>query len=192
MKLKNLLKYKFTYVVIGAFITGVVTYFFNVRLMEREYFYKTKSEKQKFASELSQMLQKRIYNSEVFIWNVKNDATKDTILESWENCKNITLDWNEKLPDYYLRLDIYLPPSQFIIKNYSNYLENKLSFRDFLLKEIQLEIIPIHEQLVELKKSIIKDERVNQDLLAALEKSMIKLHVKIAHYCEALYKALND
>jgi hypothetical protein len=192
MNIKRIFENKLTYLVIGALITGIITYFCNIRLIEKEYFYKMQSDKQNFVSGLTEMLQKRIYNEEVFIWNLKNDARENTILDSWERYKEITLVWNEQLSNFYFKLDMYFPRYRYTLKDYSNYLKNKISFRDFLQKEIQPDFIPIHGQLVELKKIINKGEKPNQELVINLEKRIKKLHVKIVNYSEALYNALKD
>jgi len=192
MNIKKIFENKLTYLVIGALITGIITYFCNIRLIEKEHFYKMQSDKQNFVSGLSEMLQKRIYNEEVFLWNIKNDTRENTILDSWERYKEITLVWNEQLSNFYLKLDMYFPPSKFTVKDYSNYLKHNISFRDFLQKEIQLVFIPIHGQLVELKKIINKGEKPNQELVIDLEKNTEKLHAKIVNYSEALYNTLKD
>jgi hypothetical protein len=192
MNIKKVFEYKFTYLVIGALITGIITYFFNVRLIEKEELLKKKFEKQNFVSELSEMLQKRIYNEEVSLRNVKNDARDSAILDSWARVKEITLNWNEQLPNFYFKLDIYFPPKRFMVKDYSNYLKNRISFREFLEKEIQLSFIPIHDKLVDINVFIIKGEEPDSRLIIDLEKNTEKLHAKIFNYCEALYRALND
>jgi len=192
MNLKKLFENKFTYVVIGAIITGIITYFCSTRLMEKEHSYKIKYDKQNFVSGLTEMLQKRIYNEEVFLWNIKNEARKDTILNSWDKCREITLVWNEQLSNFYLKLDMYFPTTRFKVKDYSNYLKSKISFRDFLQKEIQLGFISIHGQLVEFKKIINRDEEPKKELISDLEKNIEKLHAKIANYSEALFNALKN
>jgi hypothetical protein len=192
MKLKSFLDYKFTYLIVGALITGVVSYVFNARLIEKEYFYKAKSERQSLISDLTEILQKRIYNGEVFLWNLKSDARKTTILDSWDNYKKITLDWNEKLPNYYFKLDMYFPQSKYMVSDHSNYLKVKMSFKDFLQKEMQLQFIPIHDQLVELKIMVLRDGKPDQGLLDELDKNIIRFHAKVNNYCEALYDLMKD
>ena len=188
---KRLLDNKLTYVVIGAFLTCVFTYVFNSQLIKKEYNYKAKSTKEEFVFELAQMLQKRIYNGEVFFWNVRDDARKDTILSSWNRYKEATLEWNEKLPSYYFKLDMYLPKSRHTVKDNSAYLQSQLSFRDYLKNDIQLEMIPIHGRLVELKKVVLKDERPLQGSLESLEKDIENLHIRSVSYSEALCNAIS-
>lgn len=153
MKIKDFIKNKLIYILIGAFITCILNYFFSSRLLSKENYYKKISERQNFVFELSRLLQKRIYNAEVYFWNIENNATEATILDSWQRYKEITLKWNEELPNIYIKLDIYFPKNKYKVADYSKYLKNKLSFRDFLREKIQLEIIPIHGELVDLKKN---------------------------------------
>lgn len=190
-KIKKLLNNKIVYLIMGAFIASIFNYFFNVRLIEKEQFHRTGSEKQDFVFELSQMLQKRIYNGEVFFWNLKNDAKKETILDSWEKYKQITIAWNENLPNYYFKLDIYFPSSKYTVADYSMYLKSNTSFRDFLRDDIQAEIIPLHGQLVELKKMISKEQKPDDELLADVGSDIEKLHAQIANYSEALCCAMS-
>lgn len=192
MSIKKLFNHNLTYLFIGALIPCALTYFFHTRLLERESLNKIKCEKQEFALELSQLLQKRIYNAEVFFWNIRDAAQKNTTLESWDRYKNITIDWNEKLPNNYIKLSLLFPEKKFLVSEYSDFLLYDLSFRDFLYGEIQAEFIPIHGQLVELKKGVNSDQEADQDYLKVLQSRIEKLHIKITNYAEALAKASSE
>lgn len=176
-------------------MTAVFAYIFHIKSLEKENLYKEKNERQNFVFELSQALQERVYNAEVFFWNIRDEARSQTIYESWDRYKSIILKWNEKLQNNYIKLDIYFPKEKYLICNYSNSLKEKISFRDFLEKEIQKEFIPIHGELVDLKKVINLGEPFivasfnEKGSLKELQRRIEKLHVKIANYIEALAKA---
>ena len=181
---------KLLYLFIGAFITGVFTYFLNIKLLEQKNIYEKKAEKQAVVLDLSQQLNQRIYNAEVFFWDIYYDARKETIMDSWARYKKITISWNEKLQSNYVILDILFPAPKYTIDKYSYTLKSNLSFRDYLKNEMQINLISIHNRLIEFKKIINKDEKIDPQILGEFKTDIEKLHVKIANYIDTLAKAV--
>ena len=192
MRIKDFIKSKLIYILLGAFITCVFNYLSSSKLIDKENYYNKLSERQNFVFELSQLLQKRIYSAEVYFWNIESNAREETILDSWQRYKEVILKWNEELPNIYIKLDIYFPKNNYVVSDYSKYLKSKLSFRDFLREEIQLEIIPIHGELVDIKKKIKILElpgTLDAQSFDKLKNKIEKLHIKITNYIDALAEA---
>jgi len=183
---------KLLYLFIGAFITGVFTYFFNIRLLEQKNIYEKRAEKQTIILDLSQQLNQRIYNAEVFFWDIYYDARKETIMDSWDRYKKITISWNEKLQNNYVLLNILFPTPQYTIDKYSDILKSNLSFRDFLKDEIQLDLISVHNRLIDLKKIINKNDKIDTQNLGDFKNDIEKLHIKITNYIDTLAKAVTE
>jgi len=142
--------------------------------------------------QLVRELQSRIYNAEVFIWNLRDNARNETALKSWENYKTITIKWNESLPSNYIVLDILFPKNRCLISKCPDNCLNGKSFRDVLENDIQKEFIWIHGRLVSFKKNVLQNEEVDRSRLKEVESRAEKLHSKILTFSESLAVAMNQ
>ena len=186
---------------IGGFITGVIgnrlmTLWLRENLVNQVKLeiYRGELQKQKeFVDELLKAIYARLYNLKVYFWNLKDGATKSTVLESWEKYKGEVRKWNQALKYYFINLDRYFPSSEYKIgefdKRKSLQKFSKLSFREILENVIQRQFVKVHSKLVETKKQILHNKKISQEYLLLLEKEIDYLNTLIYEFTEALFNA---
>ena len=187
MKIKRIFNNKFTYLLIGAFVGFIFNYLLNIKCLEKQDYYASKIERKNFVLELSELMQQRIYNAEVFFWSVRDHNELQTILTSWDRYHDITIKWNEKLINTYLKLDLFFPERNYSIQFMDS--KEKITYRDFLAS-IQDEFISVHGDLIKLIKMTNNNETIDETKSKIIGKKIEKLHVIIANYLQYLADSL--